>query len=84
MIIYAEVDLEMKAKALATCKIRGTVPLKHWKEDLSLMQFLQVIDEIMWLRRRPCALSPCKVALPSVRETPVHETPGGRAVEFAA
>ncbi len=41
--IYAEVDLEMKAKALATCEIRGTVPLKHWKEDLSLMQFLQAI-----------------------------------------
>ena len=41
--IYAEVDLEMKAKALATCEIRGTVPLKHWKEDLSLMQFLQAL-----------------------------------------
>jgi integrase/recombinase XerD len=39
--IYAEVDLEMKAKALATCEIHGTVPLKHWKEDTSLMQFLQ-------------------------------------------
>jgi integrase/recombinase XerD len=41
--IYAEVDLEMKAKALATCEIRGTVPLKHWKEDPSLMQFLQAL-----------------------------------------
>jgi integrase/recombinase XerD len=41
--IYAEVDLEMKAKALATCEIRGTVSLKHWKEDLSLMQFLQAL-----------------------------------------
>jgi integrase/recombinase XerD len=39
--IYAEVDLEMKAKALATCEIRGTVPRRHWKEDISLMQFLQ-------------------------------------------
>ncbi|WP_371720499.1 tyrosine-type recombinase/integrase [Acidobacterium sp. S8] len=41
--IYAEVDLEMKAKALATCEIRRTVPLKHWKEDRSLMQFLQAL-----------------------------------------
>jgi hypothetical protein len=41
--IYAEVDMEMKAKALATCEIRGTVPLKHWKEDPSLMQFLQAL-----------------------------------------
>jgi site-specific recombinase XerD len=41
--IYAEVDMEMKAKALATCEIRGTVPLKHWKEDISLMQFLQAL-----------------------------------------
>jgi len=39
--VYAEVDLEMKAKALATCEIRGTVPPKHWKEDVALMQFLQ-------------------------------------------
>jgi hypothetical protein len=30
---YAEVGLEMKAKALATCQIRGTVPLKHWIPD---------------------------------------------------
>jgi hypothetical protein len=35
--------MEMKAKALATCEIRGTVPLKHWKEDISLMQFLQAL-----------------------------------------
>ena len=39
--VYAEVDLEMKAKALATCEIRGTVPPKHWKEDVALMQFLR-------------------------------------------
>jgi integrase len=39
--VYAEVDLEMKAKALATCEIRGAVPVKNWKEDISLMQFLQ-------------------------------------------
>jgi integrase/recombinase XerD len=39
--VYAEVDLEMKAKALATCEIRGAVPSKHWKEDVALMQFLR-------------------------------------------
>jgi len=41
--IYAEVDLEMKAKALASCEIRGTIPLKHWKEDISLMKFLRAL-----------------------------------------
>jgi integrase/recombinase XerD len=41
--IYAEVDLEMKAKALATCEIRGSGPLKHWKEDISLMKFLRAL-----------------------------------------
>jgi hypothetical protein len=30
--VYAEVDLEMKAKALATCEVHGTVPSKHWEE----------------------------------------------------
>ncbi len=41
--IYAEVDLEMKAKALATCEIRGTIPLNHLKEDISLMKFLRAL-----------------------------------------
>ncbi len=41
--VYAEVDLEMKAKALATCEIRGTVPQKHWKGDIALMQFLRTL-----------------------------------------
>jgi site-specific recombinase XerD len=39
--IYAEVDLEMKAKALATCEVHKAVPSKHWKKDAALMQFLQ-------------------------------------------
>jgi integrase/recombinase XerD len=39
--VYAEVDLEMKAKALATCEVRGPVPSRHWKKDAALMQFLQ-------------------------------------------
>jgi integrase/recombinase XerD len=39
--VYAEVDLEMRAKALATCEIRGAVLPKHRKEDVALMQFLR-------------------------------------------
>ena len=39
--IYAEVDLEKKANALATCEVYGAVPSKHWKKDAALMQFLQ-------------------------------------------
>ena len=41
--VYAEVDLEMKAKALATCEIRA-VPQKHWKKDVALMQFLRSLN----------------------------------------
>ena len=39
--VYAEADLEMKAKALATCEVRGPVPKTHWKNDVNLMQFLR-------------------------------------------
>jgi integrase/recombinase XerD len=39
--IYADVDLEMKAKALAACEVHGAVPSRHWKKDAGLMQFLQ-------------------------------------------
>ncbi|PYV75342.1 MAG: integrase [Acidobacteria bacterium] len=39
--IYAEVDLEMKAKALASCEVHRAVRSKHWKKDAALMQFLQ-------------------------------------------
>ena len=45
---YAEVDLEMKAKALATCAIAGsTTPpdpaIAHWKQDRELMSFLTAL-----------------------------------------
>ena len=30
--IYAEVDLEMKAKALTTCQVPLTKPVKRWRE----------------------------------------------------
>ncbi len=40
--VYAELDLEMKAKALATCEIAAeTTPKAHWRSDASLMTFLQ-------------------------------------------
>ncbi len=40
--VYAELDLEMKAKALATCEVTGErTPAVHWRDDASLMAFLQ-------------------------------------------
>jgi len=40
--VYAELDLETKAKALATCEVAGdTTPAAHWRDDPSLMAFLQ-------------------------------------------
>lgn len=39
--IYAEVDLEMKAKALANCDISSEVVTKHWRKGPDLMAFLK-------------------------------------------
>ncbi len=39
--IYAEVDLEMKAKALATCEVHDAKPDRSWKEQPGLMDFLR-------------------------------------------
>ena len=42
--IYAQVDLEMKAKALALCEVDASQPLGgHWSEDQSLMAFLATL-----------------------------------------
>jgi len=44
--IYAEVDLEMKAKALANCEVEGKrrkKPKKPWREDKGLMEFLKTL-----------------------------------------
>lgn len=38
--IYAEVDLEMKAKALAQCEVNDEPPLKQWRRQPALMEFL--------------------------------------------
>ena len=39
--IYAEVDLEMKAKALATCEIGDDARKPPWCQDKGLMEFLR-------------------------------------------
>lgn len=39
--IYAEVDLEMKARALALCDTHIKAPRTHWRDDPGLMQFLR-------------------------------------------
>ena len=39
--IYARVDLETKAKAIAHCEPEPTKPAKHWSEDKGLMTFLR-------------------------------------------
>jgi site-specific recombinase XerD len=40
--MYAEVDLEMKAKAVATCEVEEE-PLKPWRDDEGLMEFLRAL-----------------------------------------
>lgn len=39
--IYAEVDMEMKARALACCEIEASKTPTHWKNDKDLMSFLE-------------------------------------------
>lgn len=39
--VYAEVDLEMKAKALSTCEVETAKPQKPWRADAGLMEFLR-------------------------------------------
>lgn len=41
--VYAEVDLEMKVKALANCEVEEEKPQKPWREDTGLMAFLQTL-----------------------------------------
>jgi hypothetical protein len=41
--VYAEVDLEMKAKALANCAVEGAEAPKPWREDKGLMEFLRTL-----------------------------------------
>jgi integrase/recombinase XerD len=39
--VYAEVDLEMKARALVNCEVKEDEPKKPWCEDKELMEFLR-------------------------------------------
>ena len=41
--IYAEVDLQMKAQALALCEIKNDKVQKPWRSDVGLMAFLQAL-----------------------------------------
>jgi integrase/recombinase XerD len=41
--VYAEVDLEMKAKALANCEVEGTRAVAPWRSDKGLMEFLRTL-----------------------------------------
>jgi integrase/recombinase XerD len=41
--VYAEVDLEMKAKALANCEVKEEKPQRRWREDKGLMEFLRTL-----------------------------------------
>ena len=41
--VYAEVDLEMKAKALANCEVVGGENGGPWKDDAGLMEFLRTL-----------------------------------------
>ncbi|RWO26669.1 tyrosine-type recombinase/integrase [Mesorhizobium sp.] len=41
--IYAEIDLKLKAKALALCDIGGVPPHRPWREDKNLMAFLNAL-----------------------------------------
>lgn len=38
--LYAEVDLQMKAEALAGCEVKDPQTHKPWREDVGLMEFL--------------------------------------------
>ena len=41
--IYAEIDLEMKAKALALCDLPDAGTVKRWRTEPSLMAFLKAL-----------------------------------------
>ena len=41
--VYAEVDLEMKAKALGKCEIKDGKPRKPWRKSPGIMEFLRTL-----------------------------------------
>jgi site-specific recombinase XerC len=38
--IYAETDLQMKAKALGLCAVKSSRSARHWRDNPDLMSFL--------------------------------------------
>ncbi len=40
-IVYAEIDFETKARAIASCDSELAVPTKPWRKDKGLMAFLR-------------------------------------------
>lgn len=42
-MVYAEVDLQMKTKALANCEVKDKKPQSAWREDKGLMDFLKTL-----------------------------------------
>ena len=41
--VYAEVDLQMKAKALAKCEIKDGKPKRPWRKNAGLLEFLRTL-----------------------------------------
>jgi site-specific recombinase XerC len=41
--IYAEIDLTLKANAVALCEVAPRQPERSWKEDKDLMIFLKAL-----------------------------------------
>jgi site-specific recombinase XerD len=41
--IYAEIDLETKARALALCEVKHTTHAKPWHRDKGLVAFLRAL-----------------------------------------
>jgi site-specific recombinase XerD len=41
--IYADVDLEMKAKALEMCEVKASPGGRRWRDDKGLMAFLRAL-----------------------------------------
>lgn len=44
--VYAEVDLEMKAKALSACEIPDSRPTRPWHRQVGLMSFLKELQRV--------------------------------------
>ena len=42
--VYAEIDLETKARAIAQCDPGGSKPQRSWKADKGTMAFLRTLE----------------------------------------